>query len=119
MVTLRRTWHMHFGTDAEELLAGVQVGMVAGPRCRTHSHAAERARTPGLDPWRDSGRQGSGGTHPSTITQHSTSMLLRSWETFLYTLKAALRAAASGGRPRPPAPSPPPDGLAYRSFPTL
>jgi hypothetical protein len=47
MVTLRRTWHVHFDTDAEELLAGVQVGMVAGPRCRTHSHAAERARTPG------------------------------------------------------------------------
>jgi hypothetical protein len=49
MVTLRRTWHVQFDTDAEELLAGVQVGMVAGPRCRTHSHAAERARTPGLD----------------------------------------------------------------------
>jgi hypothetical protein len=30
MVTLRRTWHVHFDTDAEELLAGVQVGMVAG-----------------------------------------------------------------------------------------
>jgi hypothetical protein len=77
MVTLRRTWHVHFDTDAEELLAGVQAGMVAGPRCRTHSHAAERARTPALDPWRDSGCQGSGGTHPSTITRHSTSMLLR------------------------------------------
>jgi hypothetical protein len=37
---LRRTWHIHFDTDAEELLAGVQVGMVAGPRCRTHAHAA-------------------------------------------------------------------------------
>jgi hypothetical protein len=43
MVTLRRTWHVHFDTDAEELLAGVQVGMVAGPRCRKHSHAALRA----------------------------------------------------------------------------
>jgi SnoaL-like domain len=30
-------------------------------------------------------------------------MLLRSWETFLSTLKAGLWAAASGGRPRPPA----------------
>jgi hypothetical protein len=70
MVTLRRTWHVHFDTDAEELLAGVQAGMVAGPRCRTHSHAAERARTPALDPWRDSGCQGSGGTHPSTVTWH-------------------------------------------------
>ena len=46
MVTLRRTWHVHFDTDAEELLAGVQVGMVAGPRCRTHSHAAIRAHMP-------------------------------------------------------------------------
>jgi len=32
------------------------------------------------------------------------SVLLRAWETFLYTLKAGLRAAACGGRPRPTAP---------------
>jgi hypothetical protein len=38
MVTLRRTWDMHFRHHAEELLAGVQVGMAAGRRCRTHSH---------------------------------------------------------------------------------
>jgi hypothetical protein len=31
MVTPRWTWHVHFDTDAEELLAGVQVSMVAGP----------------------------------------------------------------------------------------
>jgi hypothetical protein len=37
----RRTWHVHFDTDAEELLAGVHVSMVAGPRCRTHSHQRE------------------------------------------------------------------------------
>jgi hypothetical protein len=35
-------------------------------------------------------------------------------EEFLYELKASLRAAACGGRPRPAASSSPPDGLACR-----
>jgi hypothetical protein len=92
MVILRRTWHMHFDTDAEELLAGVQVGMVAGPRCRTHSCRGARPY-PGLDLWRDSGCQESGRTHPPTIRGLS-----------LHPSRPALRVAACGGRPRPAGP---------------
>jgi hypothetical protein len=36
---------VHFDTDAEELVGGVHASMVAGPRCRTHSHACEFRRS--------------------------------------------------------------------------
>jgi len=77
MVTLRRTWHVHFDTDAEELLAGVQVGMVAGPRCRTHSHAAECAiasvelATGCASPW-SSSPSPTAGSAPSSSAMTST-----------------------------------------------